>query len=141
MSVIGDFLSGGLSMIVKPIADVFQKKEERKIARDAIQGQLAAAKQTGEQEVTVNDQHLDQILASQNQFSWKDEYVTVSVVGIINAVMLGGLLQGFGYPAFLEGVIVGIKALAEVLQNGGDLGFIMKATVMTAIGLNVWRKF
>jgi len=38
-------------------------------------------------------------------------------------------------------VIVGIQALSVTLgQNGGDLGWILKATVMAAIGLNVWRK-
>jgi hypothetical protein len=141
MSAILDFLTNGLSQIVKPITDIYAKKEERKIAHDAIIGQLNAAQQAGQQEVIVNDQHLDAILAAQNQFSWKDEYVTVSVVGIINAIMLGGILSGFGKPAFLEGAITGIKALAEVLQNGGNLGEMLKYTVYAAIGLNVWRKF
>jgi len=93
----------------------------------------------GVEGVTVNDQHLDQILAQGTQFSWKDEYVTVSMVCIINSVVAGGILAGFGYPKFLEGAIIGVNALSTVFQ--GDLGFMLKATVMAAIGLNVWRKF
>jgi len=141
MSVIGDFLSTGLSTIIKPITDVLNKKQERKIAKDTINGQIAMARQAGEQEVIVNDQHLDQILAQNTTSTWKDEYATVSIISIVNFLMIGGILNGFGYPAFLEGTIIGVRALAEVLQNGGDLAFIVKATVLVAIGLNVWRKF
>ena len=141
MSVIGDFLRTGLSTIKKPITDVLNKKQERKIAKDTFNGQIAMARQAGEQEVIVNDQHLDQILAQNTTSTWKDEYATVSIISIVNFLMIGGILNGFGYPAFLEGTIIGVRALAEVLQNGGDLAFIVKATVLVAIGLNVWRKF
>jgi len=132
-----DFITNGFGTIVKPITDVFQKKEDRKIAHDAIIGQLHAAQQAGDQEVVVNDQHLEQVLAGQLGTSWKDEYVTLSIVGIINAYIAGGILQGFGYPHFLEGVILGVKTM---VATGIDVGFIMNATVMAAIGLNVWRK-
>ena len=136
---IGSFISTGVSTIIKPITDTLNKKQDRKIAKDTINGQIAIARQAGQQEVTVNDQHLDQILAQGTQFSWKDEYVTVSMVCIINSVVAGGILAGFGYPKFLEGAIIGVNALSTVFQ--GDLGFMLKATVMAAIGLNVWRKF
>jgi hypothetical protein len=137
MGIVSDFLSNGLSTLVAPIAGIFQKKEERKIAHDAIIGQLNSAKIAGDQEVVVNDQHLETVLANQLGTTWKDEYVTLSIVGIINAYIAGGILNGFGYPAFLEGVILGVKTMAA---TGIDVGFIMNATVMAAIGLNIWRK-
>ena len=140
MSVISDFLTNGLSTIVKPITDILSKKQDRKMAKDVINGQLSAARQADETAVTVNDQHLETILAANANGTWKDEYVTLSVVGIINGIMLGGLLQGFGHPEFLTGVITGVQALAQILDGGSELGFILKATVLAAIGLNVWRK-
>jgi hypothetical protein len=140
MSVIGDFLTNGLGTIIKPITDVLNKKQDRKIAKDAINGQLSAARQADETTITVNDQHLEAVLAESMGTTWKDEYVTLSLVGIINGIMLGGVLHGFGYPAFLEGIITGVQALAQILDSGSELGFILKATVLAAIGLNVWRK-
>jgi hypothetical protein len=137
MSAILDFLSNGASAIIAPVAGIFTKKIERKQAKDALHGQLEVARQSDATTIVVNDQHLETILSQATTTTWKDEYVTLSVVGVINALMLGGILQGFGYPNFLEGVIVGINAM---IQAGVDLSFILNATIMAAIGLSIWRK-
>jgi len=132
-----EFITDAVKGLISPVAGIFQKREERHQAKDAIHGALVAAQQSDATTVTVNDQHLEALLAESNKTSWKDEYVTLSVVGIINATVLGGILQGFGYPGFMEGVGLGIKGLIEA---GIDLPFILNATVMAAIGLNIWRK-
>lgn len=70
--------------------------------------------------------------------SFKDEYITVSVVLILNLFILGGILAAFGYPQLLDGVVTGVERLVAV---GVDMGFIVQAVVLAGVGLSVWRKF
>jgi len=126
-----------LGLFVKPIAGVFQKREERKLATKQIEGKLAEAKMKGDQQVTFNDQELEVVRTKGLEGTWKDEYVTVSVVSVFNLIVVGGIATAFGYPQVLEGVGLAITALVSA---GVDFGFILTATVTAAIGLNVWRK-
>jgi hypothetical protein len=69
--------------------------------------------------------------------TWKDEYVTVSVVSIFNLIVVGGLSAGLGYPQILNGVAASVLALTSV---GVDVGFLLEATVLAGLGLSVWKK-
>jgi hypothetical protein len=51
--------------------------------------------------------------------------------------VIGGLASAFGYPQILIGVGTAIKSLSTA---GVDVGFIMEATIMAAIGLSIWKK-
>jgi len=124
--------------ILAPLVGIFTKREERKKAKEAATAKLAAAKVEGAQEVLLNKDEYEIVATQGLAGTWKDEYITVSVVSILNIVVLGGILSAFGYPQMLEGVVTAVTALVAI---GVDVGFIMTATIMAGIGLSVWKKF
>ena len=126
-----------LGLFVTPIAKVFTKREERKLVVKQIDGKLAEAKVNGANQITFNDQELEHILAQGTQTTWKDEYITISVVSILNIIVLGGIAAAFGETRILEGIGLSINALTSA---GVDLGFILEATVLAGLGLSIWRK-
>lgn len=126
-----------LGAVLSPVKDIINKREDRKQAHQAANAALSAAQQENATKIELSDQQLEHILAGGLGTSWKDEYVTVSVVGIINATMLGGILAAFGYDGFIKGVVLGVNTLVTV---GVDVGFILNAVIMAAIGLSIWRK-
>ena len=126
-----------LSLFVQPVSNVLTKREERKLATKQIEGKIAEAKVKGAQQVTFNDQELEIVRTKGLDNTWKDEYITVSVVSVFNLIVVGGIAAAFGHPQILEGVGLAITALVNA---GVDFGFILTATVTAGIGLNLWRK-
>jgi hypothetical protein len=127
-----------ISALFAPIAGIFTAREQRKAAKEAALGKLAQASQEGALKVELNKDEYE-IVATQGLAStWKDEYATVSVVSILNIIVIGGVASAFGHPEVLEGIIASVVALTEV---GVDVGFLLEATVLAAIGLSVWKKF
>lgn len=126
-----------LGAVVAPITKIVARRQERKAAKESARQKLAQAAQDSEYKLEFNDQELEAVQTKGLGESWKDEYVTVSVVSIINLIVFGGILSAFGYPQTLEGVAVAMNAITAA---GVDLGFIMEATIMAAIGLSIWRK-
>jgi len=127
-----------IAALISPITDIIKRKQERKIAKDAARAQLAQAQESNHHEVTLGDQQLEHILAEKGEGTWKDEYATVSVVSILNIFVVGGIQAAYGDSRTLEGIAIAINALAEA---GVDVGFLLEAVVLAAVGLNVWRKF
>lgn len=126
-----------ITAVFKPVADVFVAREQRKAAREAATAKLAQGKAEGAQQVELNKDEYEAVATSGLNATWKDEYVTVSVVSILNLIVLGGVATAFGYPEVLRGVGYALAALGGV---GVDVGFLMEATVMAAIGLSIWKK-
>jgi hypothetical protein len=133
---IWDAISGLVTGLVSPITGLLQKKEERKEHHNMAMAALQTAKQEDATHVTLEAQAYETVLASAMEKSWKDEFITVIFGTIIIQIMVAGMLVGLGYPAFMDGTVTGINALAVVI----DLKFIMTAVCMSAIGLSVWRK-
>jgi len=131
-----DAIGGIVGGVLSPIKDVLNKREERKQAHQAANAALTAAQQDNVKQITLGDQQLENILAGGLSSTWRDEYVTVSLILIINAVIGGGILQGFGYPEFLQGVLIGVTALNEII----DLQWCMNAAVASSLGFSIWRK-
>jgi hypothetical protein len=131
---IKDIISG----LFKPVADIFSKREDRKAAQEAAAAKLKMASAEGQQTIELNKDEYEQIATQGLSGTWKDEYVTISVVSILNLIVVGGVSAAFGYPQVLEGVGISIQALTTA---GVDIGFILEATVMAAIGLSIWKKF
>ena len=134
MSIFSD-IAGGL---LKPFAQVLNKRTARKQAREELAGKLAVAKATGAQEVTFNEQELQGITRMEGKNSWKDEYATVSILSILNLIVVGGIASAFGYPQILEGVGGAMLALDAM---GVRVGFLMEAVVGAAVGFSLYRKF
>lgn len=126
-----------LGLFVKPVAGIFEKREQRKLAKTQIEGKLAQAKVEGAQQVTFNDQELEQLATQQKANSWTDEYATVSVLSVFNIIVGGGLAAAFGETRVLEGMGIAITALSNA---GVDVGFLLEAVTLAAVGLTVWRK-
>lgn len=128
-----------LGLLVKPVAKVFSKREERKLATETLKGKLAQAKVEGQHQVTITDAEWESISASGLGESWKDEYITISFGSIINMIVIGALLAAFGFPQG-ELILEGVAKVGTVLTAMGvDLGFLLQAVVLASLGLKVWR--
>lgn len=136
MSIFGEAIGSVVTSVTGAVTGVINKKTDRKIAHDAASAALNQAQISDAHDVTVNDQHLETILAQNQTTTWRDEYVTISLIGIINAVVIGGILQGFGHPAFLQGVLIGVNTLSQII----DLKWGMDAAIASSLGYSIWRK-
>lgn len=121
-----------------PVTEIFKAREQRKAAREAAHAKLVQAKAENIQQLELNKDELEHLQVQSLGQSWKDEYVTVSVVSILNIIVVGGIASAFGYPQVLTGVGTAVQALSSA---GVDVGFVLEATILAAIGLNIWKKF
>ncbi len=130
-------ISGLISNIIKPVAGIFQKKEERKIAKIKTQAKIAQAKENNETQITLTDADWESLSIKSQDETWKDEYITVLITLPIAALLAGGIWLAFtGDARLLDGTNTGIKALSDA---GVDMGKLMYAVVLAAVGLKVWR--
>ena len=127
-----------ITALFKPVADIFTAREQRKAAREAAQAKLLQANADGAQQIELNKDEWEQLAVVGLAGTWKDEYVTVSVVSIFNIIVVGGIASAFGYPQMLNGIGVSIQALSTA---GVDVGFLLEATILAGLGLSVWKKF
>jgi len=127
-----------LLALFKPVASIFAKREERKMVREQAAGKLAQSKADGSLKLELNKDEWENLQVKGMTESWKDEYVTVSVVAILNVIVVGGLASAFGYPQILTGVATAITALGE---TGVDIGFLLEAAVLAGLGLSIWKRF
>ena len=126
-----------IASLFKPVADIFAAREARKLAKEMAQAKLKQASADQAHKIELNKDEYEAIATSGLGETWKDEYVTVSVVSILNLVLVGGLAAAFGHPEILQGVGIALTALGE---QGVDMGFILEATILAGIGLSVWKK-
>jgi hypothetical protein len=124
---------------IKAIADAWNKRQDRKIAKESATAKLKEAKQSQNYNVEMKDQEWEAIAIEQTGSSWKDEYVTVSMFSIVNLIVIGGMESAIrGEDAFvLNGVSIAIQAL---IAAGVDVGTLLNAVAYAAIGLTIWRR-
>lgn len=133
MTALKDIVGG----LFKPVADIFAAREARKAAKEAATAKLLQAKAEGALTVELNKDEWEHLALPTLGASWKDEYVTVSIVSIFNLIVLGGITAAFGDPRLLEGIGLAVSALST---QGVDIGFLLEAVVLSAVGLSVWKK-
>jgi hypothetical protein len=131
-----NLFTSALGAIASPIANIFIKKEERKTTKIQAEGKLALAKNNKEKEITLTDQEWESISASQQDTTWKDEYVTIIGTSPYVLIILGAILAAFGKTELLTGTTAAIKQLKDV---GVDVGHIVEVVVYAALGLKLWR--
>lgn len=124
-----DILTGGL---FDAAAQAYKSRQERQQAEHTLEAKIVAAKQEGETQLQLSELERDVLAQWQQQSTWKDEYVTVSVVSIFNLVLVGGILAAFGRPEVLDGVQRAVVALTAI---GVDVGLLLEATIFCALGL------
>lgn len=124
--------------LFKPVAEIFKAREARKLAKETAAAKLKQASADQAHTLELNKDEYEAVATKALGETWKDEYVTVSVVSILNLVVAGGLAAAFGHPEVLQGVGIALTALGE---QGVDMGLILEATIFAGIGLSVWKKF
>ncbi len=134
MAGLTDVFSG----LVKPLTGLWANRQKRKSAKDAAIAKLTQGAQDNVQTLELNKDEWEALNVQGMQGTWKDEYVTVSIVSILNLIVLGGILTAFGYPQVLTGVGTAMVALTKA---GVDIGFLMQAAVLAGLGLSVWKRF
>ena len=127
-----------VTALFKPIASIVQKRQERKLSQQSAKNKLMQSKQDNHQAINLNKDEWEQLNVNGMDTTWKDEYVTVSVLSIFNIIVLGGLLAAFGYPQVIEGIAIAMLSLSEVCV---DVGFLMESAVLAGLGLSVWKRF
>ena len=126
-----------VTALTDPIAKAYQAKQELKAAKETAKAKITMSKQDNDYKVELSDQEWEALALEKSDTTWKDEYVTVSIVSIVNLIVVGGLAAAFGEPRVLEGMAIAIQALVAA---GVDLAFIINAVVLAAIGLKIWRR-
>jgi len=122
---------------IKPVADIFVKRTERKAQRDALNAKVGMAKQEGADKVTLTDADFESISKQAENETWKDEYLTIIIPSPIVLFLVGGIYAAFtGDLRIIEGTVTGIQALGAV---GVDMGFLMEAVVLAGVSLKIWR--
>ena len=128
-----NLLSGLLGNVVKPVANVFAKREERKHASVMVEGKIAAAKVAGANEVNLSRAEWESLAVGQLKDSWKDEYITLIVTSPLVMIILGAVYFVFtGDTRLIDAATLAIAKLAEV---GIDMGSLMLPVVLAAIGI------
>lgn len=127
-----------VTALFEPIASIIRKRQDRKIAGEAAKAKLASAKVGNTQELNLNKDEWEQLQVKGMADSWKDEYVTLSIVSILNMIVIGGIASAYGHPEILQGVATAITALSA---SGVDVGFLMEAAVLAGLGLSIWKRF
>jgi hypothetical protein len=128
MSMLGESIAGAISGAVAPIVSIFTKKTDRKAAKDAINGQVAIAKLGNEAAVSIQASDWEIVSKSQESGTWKDEYITLSVFTVFNAVIIGSVASAFGYDGgilLVQGVLEGVKTLDGLDGNVGRLMMVV----------------
>ena len=127
-----------ITLLFKPVAALFAQREERKLARQGASAKLVQSRQDNAQTLDLNKDEWEQLQVKGMDQSWKDEYVTVSIVSILNIIVLGGILTAFDHPELLTGIAIAMTALTTA---GVDIGFLMEAAVLAGLGLSIWKRF
>jgi len=128
MSMLGESIAGAISGAVAPIVSIFTKKTDRKAAKDAINGQVAIAKLGNEAAVSIQASDWEIVSKSQESGTWKDEYITLSVFTVFNAVIIGSVASAFGYEGgilLVQGVLEGVETLDGLEGNVGRLMMVV----------------
>ena len=126
-----------ITALFEPVAGIFRKREERKMAREAAAAALSQAKQSDAHTLEVNKDTWEQLQVKGMDNSWKDEYVTVSIISILNLVILGGIMAAFGHVQVLNGLGIALTALGN---QGVDVGFLIEAAALSGLGLSIWKR-
>jgi len=113
------------------------KKQELRQATQSAKAKLEIIKHTGKQDLDITDAEWESLSLQTQNNSWKDEWVTIIITIPIPMILFGAIWYVYtGDISLLDGIILGLDKLKAL---GVDMGFLMKAVVLAAIGIKVWR--
>ncbi len=133
----GKIIGDVVGTVVKPVTDLVKNNQDHKAAHRAAVDKIRAATVEGAQNLELTDAEAEALRWENEQDGWKDEYVTIVITAPIALIIIGAVAAAFGHPEVLTGATTALKELKNV---DIDLGFLMEAVVLAAVGLKVWRK-
>jgi len=125
--------------IAEMASGAFGKRTERKINQDTITGELAKAKVDGAHQISLSEKQWEMLSKQAEAGTWKDEFITVTVMSIFIIIILGAIASAFGFPQILEGIKLAIAEL-NIALDGTTLGQIMQVTVYAGLGVYAIKK-
>ena len=117
-------ITGALSGLVQPIANVIQKRNDNKTAIEAIKAKAAAGAVAADASVTLSKAEWQITGLKLTQGSWKDEYLTIVLT----------------LPLF-AGLIPGTDIVADNVQQllGADYRTVFLVVVGASFGVRLWK--
>ena len=121
-----------LAPLVAPIAKIFEKKQDRKIASDSIKGKVAQAKQDGQNSILLSKAEWELAGQQQQTGTWKDEFITLVVFAPFITSLLGAVLAVFGKP---ELSIAATGMMTQISGMNIEYGNLLYITALAGLGL------
>jgi hypothetical protein len=124
--------------VVSAVSSIGKSHIERKRAKEAIEGNIKMAKVQGENQAKVDIADWERLSKAQEDNTWKDEYITVSLVAPINVIVLDSVLMamGFGDGSATRGVLA---AMATLNQQDIPIGDLMAIAVAAGLSVKLVR--
>ncbi len=134
-------LSSFLGTLVSPISDAYQTREKRKQAAESAKAKIALAKQDSAYQLELNDDEWEALSKSNENNTWKDEYVTIIITSPFVLLFLSAIISGFtGDMRYLDSVNLGIQQLRDLDVNLGELMFIVVLAAVSIKGVGSFLK-
>lgn len=124
--------------LFKPAADVINKYQERKQAKETGKQKVKIAQLDNENSLDLSEAEWEAIAVKGNETTWKDEYLTVVITGPFLLILIGSIFAPFDFGATL--VSAGTSSIASLNGLTGDYAMLLKMVVAAGIGINLKRK-
>lgn len=119
--------------VLNGVTGVFQKREERKLAKVSAQGKIALAKQNNAANISMSRAEWETVMAKNTADSWKDEFALIVILMPIICIFLGALYAAYtGDDRILKGVN---EALLHFEKIGLEYGMLVMAVVLASFGI------
>jgi len=123
--------------VASPVKSVLNKRETTKQQHQQAKAKYEQAKLNSKTHVTLTDAEWEALSKTNENNTWKDEYVTIIITFPLLCLMIGGIWLAFtGDSRLLDGTNLSLERLSSA---GVDMGFLMNTVVLAAVGLKVWR--
>jgi hypothetical protein len=133
-----------LGSVIEAASKAFVSRREGKNVEKTLEAKIVEKQMDTEAQVTFNDQEWEKLGQWASESTWKDEYITVSVLAIFNIIVIGAIAQAFGYGQVLEGIKLAVTELNNTMSMSdgsmSPIGKIMSVTIYAGLGIYAWRK-
>ena len=124
-----------VSPIVTAVTTLGKGYTERKQAKEAIDGDIRKAKVEGDNTARVAVSNWERLSKGMEDKTWKDEYITVSLVAPINLIVIDSVLAAMGYSD--GNATEGVLNALEILNNDVGVPYGDLTALAVAAGLSV----
>jgi len=125
--------------VIPILGRVAEKLIDGRNASRAARDEIAKARQSGEEEVSLSQETLKRIRVKGLDTSWKDELATAVWLQIPLLVVWGAVAAAFGFPQVSHGVIEAVHLLNEIMATG-PIGEILIGVTAAAVGVSLLKK-